>query len=287
MSLRFPRTVAGRIAGAALVTAVAIGFAGVSGSRPASADPSATPPWPSPCLPANQKAGNPVKGAPLNAPFTPYEVPFRAIIFNGSITIPPNIVVPHLYASACGFVQLPQLSGKITSSQIVVATPNVYVAGLEALPVNISFGGLEATINLTPAHNGGLDISVAGSTTAAVSTLDSVGGSPPTTRPGITCSLTLDAHFTTHTDGTLVGQPVTGSTTQGQAVTVSNSFPVPAVIGSNSGMCPPSVAGAFNQALHLPAAPGIGKFNAPFCFDFELMNTDLPTQNPACPWPTS
>lgn len=273
MTLRLRRTVAGRIAGAALVTAVTIGFAAATGSRPAFADPSATPPYPAACL--NQKAGNPAKGAALNAPFTPYEVPFKAIIFNGSITIPPNIVVPHLFATACGNVQLPQLSGTITASDIVVATPNVYVAGLEALPTNISFGGLQATIDLIPAHNGGLDISVAGSTTASVTTL------------GITCSLQLNAHFTTKTDGSLTGAPVTGPTQQGQAVTVSNSFAVPAVIGSNSGTCPPSVANAFTTALHLPSGPGVGKFTAPFCFDFELMGINKPQATPNCPWPQS
>jgi hypothetical protein len=265
------RSAGGRVGGAALLLLTSVGLA-VAGDAPsAAADPSAPPAYPSSCL--HQVAGNPAKGAPANAPFTPYEVPFKAIIFNGSITIPPNIVVPHLFATACGMVQLPQLSGKITASEIVVATPNVYVAGLEALPTNISFGGLDATIDLTPAHNGGLDISVEGSTTASVTTL------------GITCSLQLDASFTTKTDGALSGQPVTGPTQQGQAVTVSNSFAVPAVVGSNTGKCPPSVAGAFTRALHLPSAPGVGRFTAPFCFDFELMKTTPPAPTRACPWP--
>lgn len=271
MIRRLARSAWGRIGGAAVMVAASAGFAATAGAPPAAADPSAPPPYPSPCL--HQVAGNPAKGAPANAPFTPYEVPFKAIIFNGSITIPPNIVVPHLFATACGFVQLPQLSGKITSSDIVVATPNVYVAGLEALPTDISFGGLDATISLVPAHNGGLDISVHGTTTASVTTL------------GMTCSLQLNAEFSTGTDGALSGQPVTGPTQQGQAVTVSNSFAVPAVIGSNSGKCPPSVAGAFNKALHLPAAAGVGRFTAPFCFDFELMSTVPPTASKACPWP--
>lgn len=272
MIRRVARGVAGRVAGAALLILATVGFAAIGDAPVALADPSAPPPYPAPCL--DQVAGNPAKGASLSAPFTPYEVPFKAIIFDGEITIPPNIVIPHLFATACGDVQLPQLSGKITSSDIVVATPNVYIAGLEALPTNLSFGGLDADISLTPAHNGGLDINVNGSTTASVTTL------------GITCSLTLNASFTTMTSGPLSGQPVTGPTQQGQAVTVSNSFAVPAVVGSNSGKCPPSVAGAFNTSLHLPAAAGVGRFTAPFCFDFELMTTVAPKATANCPWPT-
>lgn len=263
----------GRLALTGILMAGTAVFAAIGGGPRASADPSGPPPYPKACL--NQVPGQPPKGAAANAPFTPYEVPFKAIIFNGAITIPPNIVVPHLYATACGNVQLPQLSGTITSSNIVVATPNVYVAGLEALPVDISFGQLNANISLTPAHNGGLDITVAGTTTASVSTL------------GMTCSIALNAHFTTLTDGSLSGQPVTGPTQQGQAVTVSNSFAVPGVVGSDTSKCPPSVAGAFNQALHLPAPAGSGKFTAPFCFDFELMTTTPPKATASCPWPAA
>jgi hypothetical protein len=184
-------------------------------------------------------------------------------------------VIPHLYATACGEVQLPSLNGTITSANIALAEPNVYVAGLEALPINVSFGGLQANIDLTPAPNGGLDITVQGSTTASVTTL------------GFTCGIRLDATFTTRTDGRLSGQPVTGPTQQGQAVVVSNSFPVPAVVGSNSGTCPPSVAATFNTLLGLPAAPGLGTFVAPFCFDFELEHTTIPPRTAHCPWPTS
>lgn len=274
MSVGLSRSAWGRIAGASLVTGVAVGAAALFGGRPAVADPSA-PPLFSSLAKACPPAQNPQKGAALNAPFQAFEVPFRAIIFDGSITIPPNIRIPHLYATACGQVQLPQLSGRITSSNIEVATPNVYIAGLEALPASISFGGLDASISLTPAHNGGLDITVSGSTTASVTTL------------GITCSLTLNAEFTTKTDGILEGQPVTGPTQQGQAVTVSNSFSVPRVVGSNSGTCPPAVAQAFNKALELPAAAGRGTFTAPFCFDFELEKTAIPAATKACPWPQS
>jgi hypothetical protein len=262
----------GRLGLAGLLILAAVAFTAIPDAPFASADPSAPPPYPAACL--HQFAGNPAKGAALNAASTPYEVPFKAIIFNGNITIPPNIVIPHLFATACGDVQLPSLAGTITSSDIVVATPNVYVAGLEALPTSISFGQLNASISLTPAHNGGLDITVDGSTAASVTTL------------GITCSLVLNAKFTTKTDGSLSGQPVTGPTQQGQALTVSNSFAVPAVVGSNSGKCPPSVAQAFNRALHLPSTAGAGKFVAPFCFDFELEKTTPPAPTKACPWPT-
>lgn len=273
MIRRLASTTGARLAGSAVLLLATVVFAAVGDGGRASADPSSPPPYPKECL--NQVSGQPAKNAPLNAPFTPYEVPFKAIIFNGEITIPPNIVIPHLFATACGDVQLPQLSGTITHSDIVVATPNVYVAGLEALPVDVTFGGLNANISLTPAHNGGLDISVSGSTTASVSTL------------GMTCGITLNAHFTTLNDGALAGQPVTGPTQQGQAVTVSNSFAVPGVVGSNTGLCPPSVAGAFNQSLHLPAPAGTGKFTAPFCFDFELMSTTPPKATPNCPWPAA
>lgn len=266
------RTAAGRVVGAALLVASTLAFT-VSDAPPALADPSAPPPFPAACI--DQVPGQPAKGAALDAAYTPYEVPFKAIIFEGSIDIPPNIKVPNLFATACGDVNLPTLDGTITTADIVVATPNVYVAGLEALPTDISFTGLDASISLTPAHNGGLDITVKGGTIASVTTL------------GITCSIDLNAEFTTKTDGSLSGQPVTGPTQQGQAVTVSNSFAVPAVVGSNSGKCPPSVAEAFNKALGLPAAAGVGTFVAPFCFDFELETVSIPKATAACPWPQS
>ncbi|HWE57752.1 MAG TPA: hypothetical protein VG435_19780 [Acidimicrobiales bacterium] len=266
------RRALGRVAGAGLLVATTLAFSVADAPR-ALADPSAPPPFPASCL--NQVSGQPAKGASATAKYTPYEVPFKAIIFDGSIDIPPNIKVPHLFASACGDVQLPSLSGTITASEIQVADPNVYVAGLEALPTTISFTGLNASISLTPAHNGGLDITVKGGTMASVTTL------------GITCSIVLNASFTTLPEGNLPSQPVTGPTQQGQAVTVSNTFAVPAVIGSDSGKCPPLVAQAFNKALGLPTAPGQGTFVAPFCFDFELMQVSIPKATPHCPWPQS
>ena len=217
-----------------------------------------------------------------------YEVPFKAIIgarkqaggpvVGGEIDLPPNVKIPNLFASLCGWVQLPDLSGTIQPSTINIATPNVYVAGLEALPANVAFGTLQATMDPTPAHNGGLDITLDGPTTASVSTL------------GMTCGLTLNATFTTKNDGPLSGEPVTGATMQGQAAAVSNSFAVPAVQTTNS--CPPSISQTFNKLLQLPAPAGVGTFETPFCFDFELQGISNPASpaanpNPLCPWPPS
>ncbi len=245
-----------------------------SAAAPAYADASSPPPFSS-LEAACPGPSYPALDAPPNAAFTPYEVPFRAIIYDGQITLPPNVVIPHLYAVACGLVQLPQLTGTIDASNIRLATPNIYVAGLEALPASVKFGTLHANVSLTPAANGGLDVTVTGTTVAAVTTL------------GMTCGIVLNASFTTMTDGKLSGQPVTGPTTQGQAVVVGNSFPVPAIVGSNTGSCPPSVAQTFNQVLGLPAAAGVGTFTAPFCFDFELQRTTIPPRTANCPWPSS
>ena len=277
------RALAGRLAASSVlvVATVAIG-AVVTGGTPAYADPTAPPPFSS--LGTCPTESGPAPYALPNAPFTPDLVPFRAIIFGGQITIPPDILIPHLFATACGTVTLPQLTGTITASHIVLAQPNVYIncepsthTGncLEDLPTKVSFGTLNAAINLTPAHNGGLDITVSGSTIASVTTL------------GFTCGISLNASFTTNPVGSLAGQPVTGPTQQGQAVVVSNTFAVPAVVGSNSGTCPPAVAQTFNRVLGLPAPAGKGTFVAPFCFDFELMKNSIPKATPACPWPQS
>ncbi|HET9731794.1 MAG TPA: hypothetical protein VFP54_03880 [Acidimicrobiales bacterium] len=276
------RTVSGRVAGATVLTAAVVAYGAVAGGSTASADPTAPPPFSS--LSNCPNESGPALFAKPTDPFVPVEVPFKAIIFGGQITIPPDILIPHLYATACGTVTLPSLAGKITSSDIVLANPNVYIncepptaTGncLEDLPTKVSFGDLNANIDLTPAHNGGLDITVTGSTQASVSEL------------GFTCGITVSATFTTKTDGTLSGQPVTGPTEQGQAEVVSNSFAVPAVVGSDSGKCPPSVAQTFNQVLGLPAAAGRGTFTAPFCFDFELEGINKPPATSHCPWPQS
>lgn len=289
----------GRLGMAAVLVAAAGVFA-VIGDSPAYADHHTTPPFPTNC-PAGQApppdypnppptAASPyvytgpaypdwsIKSPGTYSGVIPYEVPFKGIIFGGSIVLPPYVKIPNLYASLCGLVQLPELAGTIAPANINLFTPNVYVASLEALPVNVSFGTLHAGIDLTPAHNGGLDITVAGATTSAVSTL------------GMTCSITLNAKFTTKTDGRLSGQPVTGSTKNGQAEVVSNSFAVPVVVGSNSTtgpnhLCPPSIAQTFNKLLGLPVGPGVGTFVAPFCFDFELEGPNTPVATKNCPWP--
>ena len=270
-----------RLGAATLLTSAAI--IGVVSQTPAHADATAPPAFPTNC-PAAQY---PPPGYPNPPPTTPflyngktytgpvnYEVPFKAIINGGEIDLPPNVKIPHLYASLCGLIQLPDLSGTIQSNNLDIATPNVYVAGLEALPASVSFGTLKSTIDLTPAANGGLNITIQGSTTESVSTLSNT----------ITCGLTLNALFTTKKDGPLQlqGAPVTGPTMQGQAEAVSNSFPVPPVQASNS--CPPSIAQTFNQLLGLPAAAGAGTFKTPFCFDFELQGINTPTPTSQCPW---
>lgn len=254
---------------AALV--LSVGAAAV-GEAPAYADAHAPPPFPTNC-----------PGAENPPQYPHYEVPFKGIIFGGEIDLPPNVKVPNLYASVCGLIQLPELSGSIQPDNIAVATPNVYVAGLEALPSSLLFKELVSTIRLQPAANGGLDISLHGPTTSQVTTL------------GMTCGVTIDAGFSTMTDGKLTGRPVTGPTEAGEAEVVSNSFAIGAVNASNT--CPPSIAQTFNKLLSLPAPAGVGTFTAPFCFDFELEGPNNPSQvrnpttgkaplNPDCPWPS-
>lgn len=262
------RSLRSRLAATAALVLAAVAF-GALRDTAAFADATAPPPYPPNCPPAS----NPPANYSPSGPFVPYEVPFRAIIYDGQITLPPNVVIPHLFATACGLVRLPQLTGTIAASDIVLATPNIYVSGLEAIPATVKFGTLTATINLTPAHNGGLDIKVDGSTQASVTTL------------GMTCGITIQAAFTTQTDGSLQGQPVTGPTQQGQAEVVSNSFSVPAIVGSDTGTCPPSIAQTFNKLVGLPSPAGTGTFTAPFCFDFELEHTNPPPRTASCPWP--
>lgn len=270
--------------GAAMVLVAACGVAALAEPR-AYADASAPPPFPTNCPgPQNPPAGyfNPTPAQPTPPPTytgptykgpVPYEIPFKAIINGGDIELPPNVRIPHLYASLCGLISAPTLAGTIAPDNINFATPNVYIAGLEALPATVAFGKLQSSIDLTPAHNGGLDITISGETNESVSTL------------GMTCGLTLNALFTTQTDGALSGQPVTGPTEQGQAEAVSNSFDVPAVQTSDS--CPPSIAQTFTKLLGLPAPAGVGKFSTPFCFDFELEGVNSPKPTSQCPWPSS
>ena len=261
------------------------------------------PPFPTNCPPAQApppgypnpppSAATPYvyQGHAYHGPI-PYEVPFKAIIFKGEISLPPNVDVPYLYASLCGLVQLPQLSGTVFGDNINLGYPdaqgrydtaNVFIAKLEALPANISFGtspakpALQSTIFAAAAPNGGLDITLNGTTVSSVSTL------------GMTCSLTINSTFTTKPVGHLPSQPVTGPTEAGQAEVVSNSFPVGAAVPSAT--CPAAIAQTFNKLLGLPAKAGAATFTAPFCFDFELQAVNnpanAPVKNPNCPWPKS
>lgn len=265
------RLARGRLAAAALLTTA--GLVGLVAETPAHADATAPPPFPTNCPPAQFPPAGYPNPPPLAGPVS-YEIPFKAIINGGEIDLPPNVKIPHLYASLCGLIRLPDLSGTIRADNINIATPNVYIAGLEALPATVAFGQLTSTIDLTPAANGGLNLTIQGATTESVSTLSNT----------ITCGLTLNALFTTKKDGVLTGAPVTGPTMQGQAAAVSNSFSVPPVQASNS--CPPSIAQTFNQLLGLPAPIGVGTFKTPFCFDFELQGINSPTPTAQCPWPS-
>jgi len=258
----------------ALGAAVALGPSGR-----AAADAKAPPAFPTNC----PKAQYPPAGYPLTSKPIPYEVPFKGIIANGEITLPPYVVIPHLYASVCGLVSLPTLTGTIAADNINLATPNIYIAGLEALPASVKFGNLSADLLTTPAANGGLDTTLAGDTTSSVSTLCS---STSTASCDMTCSIVINAEFSTLTSipGGPTGLPITGPTKSGQAEVVSNSFAVPAVQASTT--CPAPIAQTFNKLLGLPARAGVGTFSAPFCFDFELEGINNPTKNSHCPWPS-
>lgn len=282
-----------RVGAAMALVSSATVAAVLSPITPAFADASAPPAFPAACnsIKGMQKA---TPSGALNPPADystagkpiPYEVPFKGIIFDGNISLPPYVTIPHIYASLCGLVELPQLSGTIVASDIDVATPNIYVGpypkGIEALPTTVAFGqpgassttpALQTVGGLTQAPNGGLNLTLQGDTTTSVTTL------------GMTCSLTLNATFTTQTSGVDTGTPVTGPSESGQAEVVSNSFAVPAVPSSST--CPPSIAQTFNKLLDLPARTGLGSFVAPFCFDFELEGINTPSRalNPNCPWP--
>ena len=234
----------------------------------------------------------PPAGYGLNQPRITYEVPFVGKILDGQISLPstnpdqPTVLIPHIYAAVCGVVELPSFKGIIKSSNIYLATTNVYVGsgpasaagfkGLEALPIQVGFGNLTAQVALKPAVNGGLNISLSAPTTPSLSSL------------GMTCSLPLPpVTFTTGVSGAhgLKGQPVTGPTHAGTAEVVSNDFPIPPVATSNG--CPAPIAATFNKLLGLPAAPGRGVFTAPFTFDFELTCKIESPQVPCSQQPSS
>jgi hypothetical protein len=234
----------------------------------------------------------PPAGYGLNQPRITYEVPFVGKILDGQISLPstspsqPTVLIPHIYAAVCGVVELPDFKGLIKSTNIYLATTNVYVGsgpataagfkGLEALPIQVGFGDLDAQVALKAAANGGLNISLAAPTTPSLTSL------------GMTCSLPLPpVTFTTGVSGAhgLTGRPVTGPTHAGTAEVVSNDFAIPPVATSKS--CPASIAATFNKLLGLPAAAGRGMFTAPFTFDFELTCKVETPQVPCSQQPSS
>ncbi|HLI23458.1 MAG TPA: hypothetical protein VKU91_00780 [Acidimicrobiales bacterium] len=214
------------------------------------------------------------------------EVPFSGSIDDGQVSIPPNVVVPHIFASVCGLVLLPELSGTIEAGDVhfPADTPNVYVSGLEALPITLTFTApLTSTMSPVPAANGGLDVAVTASNEGSTCSPSAPRTSCPATSLGMSCSVVLNAvTFTTQASGRLTGQPITGPTRSGQAMLVSNDFPVPAVQASS--LCPPAVAYTLNKLLGLPKPAGEATFTAPFKFDFELTCPPLYDNVPAdCP----
>ena len=203
-----------------------------------------------------------------------------------------------IYASTCGLFQLPTEQGSITPNpegdqndthynnnfQFVNPIPvSVSITGISGLPVLTGYGAadgqLSASIDLTPAANGGLNVEflaaakstsdfgpaisalgpILGLITAATGNectipigdlrqaglpasdlaVDSSGVSPVT---GLTLAEeTTPTHLTSGTSGNMTGQPITGPITNAKATLVSNDFPV-AKVDPNT---PPA-----------PAAPG-------------------------------
>lgn len=219
----------------------------------------------------------------------PYEIPFKGTIGSannagGTLTLKstspsqPTIVVPHIYARVCGVIGLPVLSGFLPPGAVSLAagdsvssgkltnTANVYVGGVEAFPLFIQFGNLKATVNPTPAHNGGLDVLVNGSNSAS---FDATGSPNFPNTLGTNCPVKIPSvPLTTLTSGTLSGQPVTGPFHSGVALTVANNFAIPAVQPSAS--CPPVLAQTVNKFVGLPATAGTASLTVPITFNFEI-----------------
>lgn len=239
-----------------------------------------------------------------------YQIPFKGNIGSpqdagGTLVVPPKnattpgLVIPHVYGAVCGVLSFPGLVGTIPSGALTLAgsdtvagrilpnVVNVYIGAnpqlaklpttsSEALPVNVSFGTLAATAAKAPAHNGGLDVTVHGSTTAILDTSGSASAPNNPNTLGNACPVKIpDIPITTLTSGTLAGAPVTGPFHHAQAQVVSNDFPVPAAPPSRT--CPPALAQAMNTFLGLPVKPGVATFKAPFTFDFEI--EQAPTYN--------
>ena len=233
-----------------------------------------------------------------------YKIPFSGTIGSptnagGTLTIKstspsqPTILVPHIYAEVCGTISLPSLVGSIPPGGVSLAskdainnnttslpnTANVYVGGVEAFPLYLQFGNLLATVNKTPAHNGGLDVVVNGSNSAS---FDATGTPNFPNTLGTNCPVTIPSvPLTTVTSGALVGQPVTGPFHKGVALTVANNFPIPAVQPSPS--CPPAIAQTVNKFVGLPAAPGLASLSVPVTFNFLLDQAPPYNRNLTCP----
>ncbi len=233
-----------------------------------------------------------------------YKIPFSGTIGSptnagGTLTIKstspsqPTILVPHIYAKVCGTISLPSLVGSIPPGAVSLSskdainnnttslpnTANVYVGGVEAFPLYLQFGNLTASVNPTPAHNGGLDVVVNGSNSAS---FDATGTPNFPNTLGTNCPVTIPSvPLTTLTSGALVGQPVTGPFHGGVALTVANNFAIPAVQPSPS--CPPAIAQTINKFVGLPAAPGLASLTVPITFDFLLDQAPPYDKNLTCP----
>jgi hypothetical protein len=239
----------------------------------------------------------------LNSGQIGYLIPFRGTIgrqagvdnstvsdAGGEVVIPsvnpsmPALIIPHIYGVVCGLITLPELKGIISGSNLKLSSVNAYIGSapqvsqafpdaIEALPLAVTFPGfLSAGVLPTPAHNGGLDVTLAGATSATIS-LDGTPGVAPNAL-GTSCPLNIPTlSFSTLNSAqingfTVDGQPVTGPVENGQAEVVSNPFAVPAI--TTGPTCPTVVAQAVNKLLGLPLPAGRAIFVAPFTFDFEI-----------------
>lgn len=299
--------------GAAAAVLVAVAVLAVVNEGAAFGDSHAPPPPNTSCPPAQApppgypnpppSASNSFlyNGRHFSGPI-PYEVPFKGTIGSatnagGTLTLKstspaqPTIVVPHIYAAVCGVISLPTLTGTIPTGSVNLAsndtvngtplpnTANVYVGGVEAFPLYLTFGNLKATVAKTPAFNGGLDVTINGSNSA---TFDATGTPTFPNTLGTNCPVTIPSvPLTTLTSGALSGQPVTGPFHGGVALTVANNFAIPAVQPSPS--CPPALAQTVNKFVGLPAQPGTASLTVPITFNFELELAPPYNKDLACP----
>lgn len=277
--------------------------------------------YPPPGYPLNGTF-HPDHSGPQGSGTNGFEVPFVGTIGSrsdagGQVVVPssnpatPSLIIPHLYGVLCGLVYLPTLSGAINGNapgNIVLGPANVYIGAspqvapggpgtggeafpnaIEALPLGITFGKLVPNVVKTPAHNGGLDVTLDGSTTAVLNTDGSAQTPAQANVLGMRCPLTLQIPLSTVTTATVngvpvAGQPVTGPIKHGVAQVVSDSFALPAV--ATSPTCPPAIALAQNRFLGLPLPPGRATFVAPISFCFELQATKtgpMSTPQANCP----